>query len=58
MMQMNKVHKLLAPVLMLLIGACTQQQQVVAPGIYPEPDTDFISRRLQVRLPHFTVTYA
>lgn len=51
MMQMNKIHKLLAPVLLLLVGACSQQQQVVAPGIYPEPDTDFISRRLQVRLP-------
>lgn len=36
----------------LLVGsACTQQRQVVAPGIYPEPDTGFFARRLQVRLP-------
>lgn len=33
----------------IALAAC--QQQYVAPGVYPEPDTDFISRRLQMRLP-------
>lgn len=38
---------------LLLLGAsCSQQQQqVVAPGIYPEPQTGFFARRAQVRLP-------
>lgn len=30
--------------------SCTQQQ-IIAPGIYPEPQTGFVNRRLQVRLP-------
>ncbi len=34
-----------------LAGLPGCQQQFVAPGVYPEPETDFISRRLQMRLP-------
>ena len=48
----SKVVTLAALLGVLLSSGCSQQQQqVVAPGIYPEPETDFISRRLQVRLP-------
>ncbi len=57
-MNINYPHwcrKALAPAVLLgavLSSGCSQQQQqIVAPGIYPEPETDFISRRLQVRLP-------
>lgn len=40
------------PVLLCMGSSCMQQQQqqTLAEGIYPEPETDFISRRLQVRL--------
>ena len=49
---MNKQHKIVAlMVAALLCASCSQQQQVVAPGIYPEPETGFFDRRAQVRLP-------
>lgn len=49
---MNKLIKWFAVLVSVVLGAaCTQQQQVVAPGIYPEPQLSFIDRRLQVRLP-------
>ena len=47
----NKFRILLAATLMMVGAGCMQQQQVVAPGVYPEPDTGFFGRRLQARLP-------
>ena len=38
------------PVLLGVGSSCSQQQQTLAEDIYPVPETDFISRRLQVRL--------
>ncbi len=48
-MRCKRVGTLWAAVVFAALVGC--QQQFVAPGVYPQPDTDFISRRLQMRLP-------
>lgn len=47
----NKLRIFLAGAVLTASVGCSQQQQVVAPGVYPEPDTGFFARRLQARLP-------